>query len=91
MEPFEVAGEVFGGDAPVRAQEGFQPFMPAVDGLDVQFASGALAARLVERGVGDSQVGGAERISGCAIGDQQVVLAQNRLQDGLDGLGCDGG
>ena len=39
MEPSQVVVEVFGGHAAPGAQEGLDPLMQAVDGLDVQFAA----------------------------------------------------
>ena len=39
----------------------------------------------------DAQRGGAGRIAGASIGDQQGVLAEDRLQHRLDGVGTDGG
>src|SRR3954468_17163094 len=53
MEPSQVIVEVFGGHATPGAQEGLDPFMQAVDGLDVQVAAHPLASRLVHYLVGD--------------------------------------
>jgi hypothetical protein len=55
MEPSQVVVEVFGGHAAPGAQEGLDPLMQAIDGLDVQFAAHPLASRLVQDLVGDLQ------------------------------------
>ena len=57
MEPAQVVVEVFGGHAAPGAQEGLDPLMQAVDGLDVQVAAHpwrddiALAGRWVRDGL----------------------------------------
>src|SRR3954452_24118272 len=53
MEPSQVVVEEFGGHAAPGAQEGLDPLMQAIDGLDVQFAAHPLASRLVQDLVGD--------------------------------------
>ena len=58
VKPPEIAVEILGGDAAMVTQEGFEPLMPTVDGLDVQFAPDTLAGSLVERLVTDAQRGG---------------------------------
>ena len=67
----------------MATQEGLEPLMAAVDGLDVQFAPDALAGSLVERLMADAQRGGAGRITGAAVGDQQSVLIKDWLQNRL--------
>src|SRR5271166_240158 len=47
VEPAQIVVEVFGGDPAASAQEGLDPLMQAVDGLDMQFAADALAGRQV--------------------------------------------
>ena len=91
VEPAQIVVEVFGGDPAASAQEGLDPLMQAVDGLDMQFAADALAGRQVQRLMADAQRGGAGRIAGTSIGDQQGVLAEDRFQHCLDGIGTDGG
>lgn len=48
MEPAQVAVEIPGGDAAAGTEEILEAGMPVVHGLDVEFATGALAGRLVE-------------------------------------------
>src|SRR5271165_6290445 len=91
VEPAQIVVEVFGGDPAASAQEGLDPLMQAVDGLDMHFTADALAGRQVQRLMADAQRGGAGRIAGTSIGDQQGVLAEDRLQHRLDGIGTDGG
>jgi hypothetical protein len=81
MEPSQVVVEVFG--AAPGAQEGLDPLMQAVDGLDVQFAAHPLARRLVQCLVGDLHPVGTARQGGATISDQQGVFAEARVQDAL--------
>src|ERR1039458_9859379 len=55
MKPSEVAVEILGGDAAMATQEGFEPLVAAVDGLNMQFASNALTRRLIERFMANAQ------------------------------------
>src|SRR3954453_7790804 len=87
MEPAQVAGEVLGGDAAAGAEEALQPRMAIVDGLDVQFAPHPLAGGLVEDLMADAQGGGAGGGAGAAIGDQQSIGADDRLEGRREG-GC---
>ena len=91
MEPLEVAGEVFGSDAAIAAQESLEALMAAVDRLDVQFTPDPLTGRLIERLMGDTQRRRARWIERCAIGDQEGVLAEHRRQDVFDRVGVDRG
>src|SRR5689334_19860446 len=61
--------------------------MAIVDGLDVQFAPHPLAGGRVEDLVADAQGGGAGGIAGAAIGDQQSIGADDRLE-GRNESGC---
>jgi len=83
MKPSEIAVEILGGDAAMATKEGLEPLMAAVDGLDVQFSPDALASGLVERLMADAHRGGAGRITGAAVSDQQGVLIKNWLQNRL--------
>ena len=83
MKPSEIAVEILGGDATMATKEGLEPLMAAVDGLDVQFSPDALASGLVERLMADAHRGGAGRITGAAVSDQQGVLIKNWLQNRL--------
>ena len=83
VKPPEIAVEILGGDAAMVTQEGFEPLMPTVDGLDVQFAPDTLAGSLVERLVTDAQRGGTGWITGASVGDQESVLIEDRLQNRL--------
>src|SRR4051794_36016795 len=86
MEPSQVVVEVFGGHAAPGAQEGLDPLMQAVDGLDVQVAAHPLASRLVQDLVGDLHPGGTARQGRAAISDQQGVFAEDGVEHGLDGV-----
>ena len=86
MEPAQVAAEIFSGHPAPMAQEVLQPAVQAVDGLNVQFAADPLAGRLVEHLMGDFHLGGAVRQSLPAIGDQQSVFAEDRIEHRLDGV-----
>jgi hypothetical protein len=86
MEPSQVVVEVFGGHTAPDAQEGLDPLMQAVDGLDVQFATYPLARRLVQYLVGDLHPGGTACQGRAAVGDQQGVFAENGFEHGLDGV-----
>jgi len=57
--------------------------MAAVDGLDVQFSPDTLAGGLVERPMADAHRGGAGRITGAAVSDQQGVPIKDWLQNRL--------
>src|SRR4051812_9348561 len=83
MEPSQVVVEVFGGHTAPDAQEGLDPLMQAVDGLDVQFATYPLASRLVQDLVGDLHPGGTACQGRAAIGDQQGVFAEDRSSTAL--------
>ena len=98
MVPVEVVAEVFGGDASMRAQEGLEPFMAAVSGLDMEVTTDVLSGRLVQHLMGDLHLGSAGCESLSAIGDEEGVLRQDRFEDSLDGVaigsrqdGSDGG
>src|SRR3954470_7571087 len=86
MEPSQVVVEVFGGHTASDAQEGLDPLMQAVDGLDVQFAAYPLARRLVQYLVGDLHPGGTARQSRAAIGNQQGVFAEDGFEHDLNGV-----
>src|SRR3954447_21506479 len=86
MEPSQVIVEVFGGHATPGAQEGLDPFMQAVDGLDVQVAAHPLASRLVHYLVGDLHSAGTARQGRTAVGDQKGVLAEDGVEHGPDGV-----
>jgi hypothetical protein len=86
-EPAQVVGQVLGGNAMKGCQEGFEPLMAVVDGLDMKLAADPLAGRLVERFMADTEVGGAARIDGGAVGDEQRVLVDGGFQHGLNGQG----
>src|SRR3954454_5596663 len=86
MEPSQVVVEVFGGHTAPDAQEGLDPLMQAVDGLDVQFATYPLASRLVQYLVGDLHPGGTACQGRAAVGDQQGVFAENGVEHGPDGV-----
>ena len=49
MEPPQIAGKIFRGDASTTAKERIETGVPVVDGLDMQFPANALARRLIER------------------------------------------
>src|ERR1019366_9639076 len=85
MEPAQVTAEVASGDAAAGAEEILEPGMPVVDGLDVQFAAGSFAGRLVDRLVGDAQGSGTRWIAGTTIAHQQGILVEHRRQDRVDG------
>src|SRR3954471_24981374 len=80
MEPAQVTGEVLGGNTAAGPEKILQPRVTIVDGLDVEFAADALTGSLVEDFVGDAQGGGAGGIAGAAIGDQQGIGADDRLE-----------
>src|SRR3954454_20859207 len=86
MEPSQVVVEVFGGHTAPDAQEGLDPLMQAVDGLDVQFATYPLASRLVQYLVGDLHPGGTACQGRAAVGDQQGVFAENGFEHGPDSV-----
>src|SRR6186713_2355981 len=86
MKPVEVVGNVFGRHAAKAAKESLKLFMTAVDGLDMEFASDALAGRLVEGFMRNAQLGGAGWIIGGAVGDEERILADDGFKDGFDGL-----
>ena len=58
MVPDEVAVEALRGDAAAAVEEGFEPLVAAVDGVDVEVAAAAFAGFVVERFVGDAQGSG---------------------------------
>ena len=74
----EVVVEVLRGDAAVTAEERLDLLMPAVNGLNVQVAADPFAGRQVERLMADAEGGGAGRVAGAAVGDQQGVLFDDR-------------
>ena len=82
MKPVEIVGEIFGGDTSFRAEECLEPFVAAVDRLDMQVATDALAGAQPERLMTDAESGGAGRIAGAAVGHQQRIFAQHRFEDG---------
>ena len=55
MIPGEVAGEISGGHAAPAAEEGLEPLVAAVDGVEVEIAAAPLAGLVVERFVGEAQ------------------------------------
>ena len=67
----------------MATKEGLEPLMAAVDGLDVQVSPDTLASGLVDRLMTDTHCGGAGRITGAAVSDQQGVLIKNWLQNRL--------
>ncbi len=87
MEPVEVACDVFCGDSSPGAQEGLEPFVSAVDGLDVEVAARSFALGEVDRLVADAQRLGAGRIDIVSVGDEQSVFGQVGFEFGLDGFG----
>jgi hypothetical protein len=89
VEPTEVVVEVLRGDAAVAAEERLNLLVPAVNGLDVQVAADPFAGRQVERLMADAEGGGAGRVAGAAVGDQQGVLFDNRPQNLLESRGID--
>lgn len=91
MKPVEVVGNVFGRHAAEAAKESLERFMAAVDGLDMEFASDALAGRLVEGFMRNAQLGGAGGIISGAIGDEERIPADGGFEDGFDGLTRDRG
>ena len=74
MEQPEVVAEAFGCDTAPFAQKGFESLMRAVDGLNVQFATDALASRLVQDLVRDIHLGGTARQRLAAIGTSRAFL-----------------
>src|SRR4051794_41529627 len=80
MEPAQVTGEVLGGNTAAGPEKILQPRVTIVDGLDVEFAADTLTGSLVEDFVGDAQGGGAGGITGAAIGDQQGIGVDDRLE-----------
>ena len=72
MKPPQVADEILRGDTTAGTEEMLQPRMPVIDGLDMKFATNALADRLVERLVADAQGGGTGRIDVVAIGNHTI-------------------
>ena len=58
MVPGEVAVEISGGHAAPATEEGLEPLVAAVDGVEVQVAATALAGFVVERFVGEAQGSG---------------------------------
>jgi hypothetical protein len=83
VEPAQIAVEVFGGDAAMLAEEILEPGMSVVYGLDVKLASDPLLGGLIERLVADAEGGGAGRVAGAGVGDEQGVLVDDRPQ-GVD-------
>jgi acetolactate synthase I/II/III large subunit len=84
--PGEVAAEVFGGDAAAAAEEGLEPLVAAVDGVDVEVAAAAFAGFVVERLMGEAQ----DRAQGGKNGAASVTRSASRL-DGAFEVGPDGG
>lgn len=80
IEPVQVIVEALCGDAAMPAKEGFEPFAPAVDGLDVQLAPDTHASRLVQCPVREAKGDGAGRMDIIAVGDEQGVFAEDGLQ-----------
>ena len=67
----------------MTAQESLEPLVAAVDGLNMQFTPDTLTGGLVEAFMADAHCRRARRIAGAAIGDQQSIWIENRLQNCL--------
>lgn len=90
MKPVEIVGEIFSSDASFGAEECLEPLVAAVDRLDMQVATDALAGAQPERFVTDAESGSAGRIAGAAVGHQQRIFAQHRFEDGSQASRRDG-
>ena len=87
MIPGEVAVEISGGHAAAAAQEGFQPHVAAVDGVEMEVTAAAFAGFMVERFVGDAERSGAGREKRGAVGAQERVRLDGGFEPGRDGSG----
>jgi len=71
--PGEGAVEVFGGHTAPPTEEGLEPLVAAVDGLEVELAAAALAGLAVEGLVGETQGSRTGREDRGAVGDQAGI------------------
>ena len=80
VEPAQVVVQIAGGDAAAGAQEVLQPTVAAVHRLHMQIAPNPFPHRAVECFVAHPERGGARWVARAAVGDQQGVLRDHRVE-----------
>ena len=80
VEPAQVVVQIAGGDAAAGTQEVLQPTVAAVHRLHMQIAPNPLPHRAVECFVAHPERGGARWVARAAVGDQQSVLRDHRIE-----------
>ena len=80
VEPAQVVVQIAGGDAAAGAQEVLQPTVAAVHRLHMQIAPNPFPHRAVECFVAHPERGGARWVARAAVGDQQGVLRDHRIE-----------
>ena len=80
MEPTQVVVEIAGGDAAAGTQEVLQPTVATVHRLHMQIAPNPFPHRAVECFVAHPERGGARWVARAAVGDQQGVLRDHRIE-----------
>ena len=80
VEPAQVVVQIAGGDAAAGTQEVLQPTVAAVHRLHMQIAPNPFPHRAVECFVAHPERGGARWVTRAAVGDQQGVLRDHRIE-----------
>ena len=80
VEPAQVVVQIAGGDAAAGTQEVLQPAVAAVHRLHMQIAPNPFPHRAVECFVAHPERGGARWVARAAVGDQQGVLRDHRVE-----------
>ena len=75
MKPVDIIGDRISDDASFGVEECFEPFVAAVDRLDMQVATYALAGAQPKRLVTDAKSGGLGLTTDAAVGHQQRIFA----------------
>jgi hypothetical protein len=69
------------------AQEGFEPLVATVDGVEMKLAAAAFAGFVIERLMGEAQSSGKGREERGAVGDQERIALDGAFEVGPDGGG----
>ena len=85
VEPAQIVVQIAGGDPAARSQEVLPPAVAAVHRLHMQIAPNPFPNRPVEALVAHPERGGARRVARAAVGDQQGVPGEHRIEGGREG------
>lgn len=88
MEPFQVAGEIF-GTPPMAWEHVFDATMAAVNGLNMKLAATMRATRRMYPFVRDTEPFCTCRIEDRLVGHQQGIFLDDRFRHGCDGFDGD--